>query len=263
MKLLFLLMIFIISPLSFSGPTNLFPPKPVDEWKDTFIITMRHGTRLDGVFALPDEAAEATYDDWVEHATKNNFEPWNSPLAPKEHQDYLQESIRQILAEGLFPEIIITSPYTRAVETARMVRDALIKAGHPVKMLGDKDLQEWPYAAFGRLGNPIPENFIWSTPGLEDELTLESESSHVSRIAAVLRLHAATRERVLIVGHQHTVGAMFPFAHQFAKVTAGGYAFGVYDKKINMIIPDISRSRGLVFHPGEPQTNSSATAEQQ
>lgn len=245
MKLFFLLLISLISPPSFSGLTSLFPPKPVDKWEDTFIITMRHGARLDNVFS---SSGEATYDDWVAHAAENNFESWDSPLAPPENQEYLKESIRQIVADGLFPEVIITSPYKRSIETARMVRDALTTAGHPVRIMCDIKLQEWPYAAFGRLENPIPENFIWSIPGLETELTLESESSHIGRIAGVLRIHAATYKRVLVVGHQHTVGAMFPFAQQFAKVQQGGYAFGMYNKEASMIIPDISRSRGLVFY---------------
>lgn len=247
------------------------------------MIVMRHGLRLDGLFMdqvqgilnwnrPPDNlllnqeqierlrrASNGNQGEVIAQiALEIGIDRINSPLAPTERQNYVRDSVQEMIRLGQIPEVIITSPYRRTVETAHIAQQLFVQAGHrqiPIQV--DDRIQEWPYAAFGRFGEPItpitphiplePFEFDWDNSVLHLELEADSERNHVARIRWVLGELARQLPRVLVIGHQHTVGAAFQDLMDFAQVQSGGYVQIDFPTESAWEI-NPNASRGLHFH---------------
>lgn len=187
---------------------------------ERYITIFRHGLRADHHSAT-NHPREQTNPSGVLNDWQQDWDFHDPGLAPNEHQTALQESIQNLLSYRIGPTVIISSPYLRSIQTARIIQWQYYQARHEfVGIAIDRRLGEWPYAAFGRFQNPISPiqargvrditPATWDPAILETEMTRESGRAHARRVRGVLTELADRHVRPLIVGHMHTVTAARP-----------------------------------------------------
>ncbi len=185
-------------------PQNQGPePAPHLQANETYITVFRHGYRA---------------DSYAQAEGQLNHDPG---IAPAHMQTQLEDSIDELIWHNIRPTIIISSPYLRSVQTARRIQARLHSAtGEFAAIFIDRRLGEWAYAAFGRYQLPIspvrnhghfditPAN--WNEAVLSEEMSLESGIAYTNRINGVLNELAGRYLRPLVVGHLHTITALYP-----------------------------------------------------
>ena len=183
-----------------------------EQWPDTLWI-VRHGQSAGNVAR---DAAEAAGHIWI----NIEFRDIDTPLS--------ELGVEQAMALGRWfgglperqrPQVVVTSPYVRARETARLIiEEAGLRPGRDVRLRVDERLREKEFGVLDRLTkHGIKEKF----PDLHEQ------RSHVGKFYfrppggeswcdVILRLRSLTEmltrehggERVLIVAHQVIVNCM-------------------------------------------------------
>ncbi len=243
--------------ISISGFTQELP--------ENYLIVFRHGSRADAAFwnhindiatshekphspvLSPDEVEALRQTEqsdfrqlrrsfWESFMNVRGWNAHNIGLWHDQSDAHLDESARDLARLGTRPDIIISSPYLRSIQTAEIIQEAFAnEAAHQIQIVIDDRLGEWPYAAFGRAGSPIipvlqegyenitPEG--WNPEVLNNEMTEISRPIHLERIRGVLHEHHRAYPRALIVGHLDTVAAAYPVLarDRLSNIEQGGH----------------------------------------